>query len=105
MHRHPSTDEPKHRRTVRALDEKGIRPALAADGRVRSMPWMHDCIVAEREQHASNRSDERGVIAAWKIGPADRSRKQRVADKQIHRRLAFLRSSETDASWTVTRRV
>ena len=57
-----------------------------------SGPWpgWTIALVAEREQHLGNRPHQHLVVAARQIGPADRARKQRVADEQVLARLPFL---------------
>jgi CheY-like chemotaxis protein len=69
------------------------------------MPWIHAGIVAERQQHAANRSDQRGVVAAGQIGAADAAGKERVADEQVEAPFACSRHLEADATGAVARSV
>src|SRR5947207_8301046 len=85
--------------------QKRVRPPFLADRRVRSVSWMNDRIVAEREEDRANRGDQRVVIAARQIGAADRAGKQRVADEELLPRQAFFPDLETDAAGAMTRRV
>src|SRR5229473_3121641 len=62
-------------------------------------------IVTEREEHGADGREERHVVAARKVGPADRTGKQRVPDEQILTRLPRCHDLQTDPAWTVTRRV
>jgi CheY-like chemotaxis protein len=62
---------------------------------------MHTCIVTKWEQHGADRPDEGGVVAAWKIGAANRSGEERVADKEIARRLSPLADLQAHAAGTV----
>ena len=62
--------------------QERIRAALLPNGRVRPVPRIHVGIVAEREQHGSNRSHQRVVIAPGQIDASHRALKENVAGEQ-----------------------
>ena len=52
------------------------------------MTWMNDRLVTQRKEHLRDGSHQHVVVAARKIGAADRSGKERVADEEIRARFA-----------------
>jgi CheY-like chemotaxis protein len=78
------------------------------DGGIGAVAGMDDRGVGKRQQHAANRVQERLVVAARQIGPADRPGKQRIPHEEMDpvRRDARSRlHRETHASRTVPGRV
>ena len=63
--------------------DKRVRRALAADGRIRAVPGVHNRLVTQRERDFGDRPHEHAVIAARQIGAADGTGKQRVANEQV----------------------
>ena len=55
--------------------EKRIRSALLPDRRAWPVPGVHLGIIAKREKHRPNRSNQRVVIAAWQVRPSASNRR------------------------------
>src|SRR2546421_401667 len=66
---------------------------------------LHCRIVPKRKQHGSNRTNQRVVVAARQIGPADGAGEQRVADKELVACLPFRSDLQADAAGAMARRV
>ena len=88
-----------------ASNQKGIRPPLLPDGRRRTVARIHLRIVAERKENPADRIDQRLVVAARQVGPADRSGKERVADEERLAGRSPLSHLQADAARTVAGRV
>src|SRR5262245_23509108 len=72
----------RHSRATLRLQER-ICSTFLADGRLRPVARIDTCIVSKRKEHVANRRDERRIVAAREIGPANGAGEQRVADEQI----------------------
>lgn len=69
------------------------------------MPRIHPRIVAEREEHGTDRADEGRVVAARQVGSPDRTCEQRVADEQVQPALTDPSHLQADAARAVPRGV
>src|SRR5579872_5656714 len=69
------------------------------------MTRMHNGVVTKGKEHGSDRSHERVIVSAGKVGSADRSSKERVANKQICADRAPPADLQTHAARTMTRGV
>ena len=69
------------------------------------MPREHSRGVPKRKQHIPDRTNQRRLVAAWQIRPADGSGEQRVANEEIEFRPSSPPYRKADSSGTMTRRV
>ena len=68
-----------------AIGDERIGPAFLAEGRHRAVTRDEGHIVAEGQQSLADRSDEGFIVAARKIGSANRAGEQNIADQRQSR--------------------
>src|SRR3546814_5929575 len=68
-------------RNALALADEGVRPALLAEARGAAMARHEDDVVAEGPELLADRAQQRRMVAARQVGPADRAAEQHVADE------------------------
>src|SRR5688572_24278897 len=84
------------------FEHERIRSSLLTHRRRGSVTRVHASIIAESEKNAGDGTQERLVVAAGQVGPADRSCKERVADEQVLAGFAATADLQAYAAGTMT---